>query len=84
MDTSELDSGSGQDRGLRVGENNGLLTLVGATTAVFVANLYYAQPLVARVASDLHIKDALAGSIVSASQFGYGLGLFLLGPVNSI
>lgn len=56
-----------------------------AVTAVFalatgalVANLYYAQPLVAAIAAEIKIRPDLAGSIVSVSQIGYGVGLFFL------
>lgn len=62
--------------------NGPLLRLAGATTAVFVANLYYAQPLAAIIAVDLHVQARLAGGIVSASQFGYALGLLLMVPLS--
>jgi len=55
--------------------------VVGIVIAAFVANLYYAQPLAAFVAQDLGIGQAHAGAIVSASQFGYGVGLFLIVPL---
>ena len=59
-----------------------LVALCGATTACFVANLYYAQPLVVQIARDLAMTPALAGSVVSASQFGYGLGLLMIVPLG--
>ena len=43
-----------------------------------VANLYYAQPLVASIGPELGISADLAGSVVSVTQLGYGCGLFLL------
>lgn len=58
-----------------------LLAAVGAGAAILVANLYYAQPLITTIAADLGLKLDFAGSVVSASQFGYGLGLFLLVPL---
>lgn len=58
-----------------------ILFLIGASTALFAANLYYAQPLLTTIASDLHIPANWAGSIISASQLGYGLGLFMLVPM---
>ena len=58
-----------------------LCAAVGASTAVLVANLYYAQPLITTIAADLGLEPGLAGSVVSASQFGYGIGLFCLVPL---
>lgn len=58
-----------------------LFAVIGASAALFAANLYYAQPLITTIAADLHLKPAFAGAVVSASQFGYGLGLFLLVPL---
>ncbi|TXI12019.1 MAG: MFS transporter [Rhizobium sp.] len=54
------------------------VTLVAVATGALVANLYYAQPLVASIGSELGISDRLAGSITSITQIGYGAGLFLL------
>ena len=51
---------------------------------VLVANLYYAQPLIASIGQELHISPGIAGSIVSVAQIGYGTGLFLLVPVADL
>jgi Arabinose efflux permease len=58
--------------------SSALLTLIAIATGALVANLYYAQPLVASIAPEIGIRPDLAGSIVSVAQVGYGLGLFLL------
>ena len=58
-----------------------LLWIVGASIAILVTNLYFAQSLIAVIAPDLGIQPRFAGAVVSASQFGYGLGLFLLVPL---
>lgn len=58
-----------------------LFAVIGASAALFAANLYYAQPLITTIASEFGLKPEFAGSVVSASQFGYGLGLFLLVPL---
>ncbi len=55
-----------------------LLTVIAVATGALVANLYYAQPLVATIAPEIGIRPDLAGSIVSVAQIGYGVGLFLL------
>lgn len=70
-----------EGEGLMQGAGRGLLAAATATAAAFIANLYYAQPLVPYIAADLRIAPGLAGSIVSAGQFGYGIGLFLVVPL---
>lgn len=63
----------------REGEPSAALILVLAfATGALVANLYYAQPLIAAIAPELGLKPALAGAVASAPQIGYGLGLFLI------
>ena len=61
-----------------------LLTLLTVGVGVLVANLYYAQPLIASIGQELRISSGLAGSIVSVAQVGYGTGLFLLVPVADL
>lgn len=58
-----------------------LFILIGMSAALFVANLYYAQPLITTIAAEFGLKAGLAGSVASAGQLGYGLGLFLLVPL---
>ena len=55
-----------------------LIAVIAVATAVIVANLYYAQPLIGAMAPDLGISPDMAGSVTSVTQIGYGLGLFLL------
>ena len=54
-----------------------LLILLAIGIGGLVANLYYAQPLIASIAPELGVSSDLAGSIVSVAQIGYGTGLFL-------
>lgn len=61
-----------------------LLFVLTVGVAVLVANLYYAQPLIASIGEELRISPGLAGSIVSVAQVGYGTGLFLLVPVADL
>ena len=61
-----------------------LLVVLTFGVAVLVANLYYAQPLIAFIGAELRISSGLAGSIVSVAQIGYGTGLFLLVPVADL
>jgi predicted MFS family arabinose efflux permease len=46
-----------------------------------VANLYFAQPLIALIAPELHISPGIAGLIVTLTQLGYGGGLLLIVPL---
>jgi len=47
-------------------------------TGALVANLYYAQPLIDVIGPAIGLSPSLAGLMVSLTQIGYGLGLFLL------
>jgi len=54
------------------------ITLFAFATGALVANLYYAQPLIAEIAPAIGVNPELAGSISAVTQVGYGLGLFFL------
>src|SRR3954468_3329167 len=65
--------------------------LSGRTTLFFavacgaiVANLYYAQPLVALIGPAVGLSEVAASLIVTLSQLGYGLGLLLLVPLGDL
>lgn len=55
-----------------------LLALIAVATGALAANLYYAQPLIAEIAPEIRLQPGLAGTLVSTTQIGYGVGLFLL------
>ncbi len=61
-----------------------LLTVLTIGVGVLVANLYYAQPLIASIGAELRISPEVAGSIVSVAQIGYGTGLFFLVPAADL
>jgi predicted MFS family arabinose efflux permease len=61
-----------------------LLTVLTIGVGVLVANLYYAQPLIAAIGSELNISPDIAGSVVSVAQIGYGTGLFFLVPAADL
>jgi predicted MFS family arabinose efflux permease len=46
-----------------------------------VANLYYAQPLIALIAPELHIGANIGGLIVTLTMLGYAGGLLLVVPL---
>ena len=49
-----------------------------------VGNLYWAQPLLEFIASDLHASTASAGWLITATQIGYALGILLIVPLGDI
>jgi predicted MFS family arabinose efflux permease len=61
-----------------------LLFTVATAVGSLVANLYYAQPLISQIGPDLKVSPAFAGSIVSVTQVGYGLGLFFLVSLSDL
>jgi predicted MFS family arabinose efflux permease len=58
--------------------------LLAATCGLIAANLYYAQPLVAPIASDLGLSAHASGLLVTMTQVGYGLGLLLIVPLADL
>ena len=51
---------------------------------LLVANIYYAQPLIAEIAGSLGLAVGAAGLIVTMSQIGYGLGLVFVVPLGDL
>lgn len=65
--------------------------LTGKITLLFsvacglaVASVYYAQPLLDTMADEFGIARSTAGSIISVTQVGYGLGLLLVVPLGDL
>ncbi|WTG04807.1 MFS transporter [Streptomyces sp. NBC_00012] len=63
----------------------------GRTTVLFavasgaaVANVYFAQPLLVTLGQEFRIGAATIGIVVTLTQIGYGLGLFLLVPLGDL
>ncbi|WP_345604996.1 MFS transporter [Pseudonocardia adelaidensis] len=56
--------------------------LLAVLCAVSVANVYYAQPLLERVASDMSISTGHVGWVVAVGQAGYLVGLAALVPLG--
>lgn len=61
-----------------------LIFLLAFTCGGMVANLYYAQTIIASIGKDLHLNLRLAGFIVTITQVGYCLGLLFLVPLADI
>src|SRR4051812_45563215 len=58
--------------------------LFAVSSGVAVGNLYWAQPLLAEIAAALGISPAAAGSLITATQVGYAMGVFLLVPLGDV
>ena len=61
-----------------------LTALFAVACGILVANLYYAQPLIAPISAELGIPVDLAGLIVTMTQIGYGIGLLLIVPLGDL
>jgi predicted MFS family arabinose efflux permease len=62
--------------------SSSLFALLAVAAGAIVANLYYAQPLLPAMASDLHASDAAIGVVPTATQLGYGAGMLALVPLG--
>jgi len=61
-----------------------LIVAISIATGALVANLYYAQPMVATIGREIGIGSDLAGAVTSVTQIGYGIGLLLLVPLADL
>lgn len=62
----------------------GLMLLLTFATCLILANLYYAQPILAEIAGDIGLKADATGMIVTVGQFGYVVGLLFLAPLGDV
>jgi predicted MFS family arabinose efflux permease len=60
----------------------GLTLLLAVMGGIAVGNLYWAQPLLHLIADDLHVTTSTAGSLVTATQIGYAVGILLIVPLG--
>jgi predicted MFS family arabinose efflux permease len=58
--------------------------VLAVASGVAVANLYYAQPLLAGLATTFRVPADTMGLAATLAQVGYGLGLFFLVPLGDI
>ena len=69
-------------------EGQGLTTadalLFAAAAGVAVGNLYWTQPLLARIAENFGVQASVGGHLMTATQVGYALGILLLVPLGDM
>ncbi|MER7442879.1 MFS transporter [Micromonospora avicenniae] len=62
--------------------NRRLLMLLTLTCGVAVGNIYFPQTISPLVAAGLHLSPEAVAVVVTAVQFGYAAGIFLLVPLG--
>lgn len=58
------------------------IIIMSVTAGICVANVYYIQPILHTIASQIHVLENAAGILSVLAQAGYGLGLFFLTPIG--
>lgn len=53
-------------------------------SGIAVSNVYFAQPLLVSMGQDFELGAGVLGLVVTATQVGYGIGLFLLVPLGDV
>ncbi|WP_067704873.1 MFS transporter [Nocardia jejuensis] len=61
-----------------------VVALLAVASGTCVANVYFAQPLVVQIGGELGLSAAAFGLVVTLTQIGYGVGLFLLVPLGDL
>ena len=61
-----------------------LVWLFAAAAGLCVANVYYAQPLLATLAHEFGLPDADSGMVITATQLGCALALLLVVPLGDM
>ncbi|NQX13386.1 MFS transporter [Microbacteriaceae bacterium VKM Ac-2855] len=64
--------------------NRRMTFLFAVAGGVAVGNLYWAQPLLDFIATDLRTDTGSAGWLVTATQLGYALGVLLFVPLGDV
>ncbi|MBT2304659.1 MFS transporter [Variovorax paradoxus] len=62
--------------------SKGLTILFAVAGGFAVGNLYWTQPLLARIAETLGVTPAAAGFLVTVTQLGYAAGVLLVVPLG--
>ncbi|MDT0317858.1 MFS transporter [Streptomyces sp. DSM 44918] len=62
--------------------SRGLTLLFAIAAGASVGNMYWAQPLLAPIAGDLGVASGDAGFVITLTQIGYAVGVFLMVPLG--
>ena len=73
-----------QVRPAPVGMSAALIFLFALAGGSAVSNLYWAQPLLSTIARSFGVNEGTAGSLITATQVGYGIGVFLVVPLGDV
>ncbi|MFJ7283615.1 MFS transporter [Pseudomonas sp. NPDC099000] len=76
------DTGQSSRNAQPAGLSPSLTLLFSVTCALAVANVYFAQPLLASMAESLGVSSGLIGVVVTATQAGYAMGLLFIVPLG--
>jgi predicted MFS family arabinose efflux permease len=66
------------------GLSNWLVAIIAVATGLTAANVYYVQPLLHDIAVEFKTTTAAAGMLVTATQFGFAVGILLLLPLGDL
>lgn len=66
------------------GMSRGLTLLFAIAAGLSVGNMYWAQPLLAPMARDLGVAASDAGFVITLTQIGYAVGVFLIVPLGDV
>ncbi|MCS5721703.1 MFS transporter [Herbiconiux sp. CPCC 203407] len=66
------------------GMSRGLTLLFAIAASAAVGNLYWAQPLLNVIGEDFNVPTGSTGLIVTVTQIGYAVGVFLLLPLGDM
>lgn len=61
-----------------------LTIFLACACGLTVANIYYAQPIIGPISTELNLSQATSGLIVTLTQIGYGMGLLLVVPLGDL
>ncbi|PHV67145.1 MFS transporter [Williamsia muralis] len=64
------------------GMSRGLTLLFAVAGGAAVGNLYWAGPLLSDIGESLDVSDGQAGLLVTVTQIGYAVGIFLVVPLG--
>ena len=62
--------------------SRGIIWLLAISTGCIVANIYYAQPLLADIAREFGLSVTQVGAVFMLTQIGMGTGMLIFVPLG--